>query len=371
MNQLIGRLDGPNSRSISRMQILTSFIPSLTSLEVDSPMFAWSVDQVLQIKLPDTQSGKSGVSDDGTWYGVFRHELGHNFGSNHYEGGAPEGPTILSGNSLARMSSYEIEAIMDCRASREGDPDRFQERLGAYRDYPIPPYARLDHNIESIFGSPGLSLDVMANDHDANDNAIALAGFDEVTDLGGSVSLELGTGPSGRDQLSYTPPSIMTGTTAPGNCGPGETLSVSDCQTCVSYFDQPVQNCSQTSDCGKTSICVGNTCRNIPGCADKTIFNACGEICPNRDFWVWLDSSDTENLESTEGERGPDLSHGDTIRRWFDRSGQGLDAITYADARSPSFQSTGDHIINGRPTLRFTQDFMELRNLDLRPGNYA
>jgi len=312
--------------------------------------------------------GKSGVSDDGTFYGVFRHELGHNMGSHHYEGGSPEGPTILSGNSLTRMSSYEVKAIMDCRKTRFGDSSRFQERFGAYTNYAIPPYARLDHNIEADYGGNSISIDVMANDHDTNDNAIALANFDPRSGLGGTVDIELGTGPGGRDQLIYTSPMISSGTISVGRCGPGETLDPNDCQTCRSYFGAATVQCANNADCdGQGSICVGGFCRSVDGCGANTLVNACGELCPSEDVLLWLDSSDTENLENASGQRGNQLSHRDEIATWFDRSGQGNDAIAYTSTRSPILQLSGDLTDNARSTLHFNSDFMEIRSIDVRP----
>lgn len=46
---------------------------------------------------------------DGDFSVIWRHEVGHNWGSNHYEGGGrPEGGTIMSDNSLSRISSPEL-----------------------------------------------------------------------------------------------------------------------------------------------------------------------------------------------------------------------------------------------------------------------
>ncbi|MCB0892163.1 MAG: hypothetical protein KDB51_10115, partial [Propionibacteriaceae bacterium] len=41
---------------------------------------------------------------DGNFFNVWRHELGHNWGLSHYDGGAPEAGTINSNNHFARMS---------------------------------------------------------------------------------------------------------------------------------------------------------------------------------------------------------------------------------------------------------------------------
>ncbi len=49
-------------------------------------------------------------------------------------------------------------------------------------------------------------IDVLANDFDPNMDAVTIGSFDTVTSLGGIVTRSIGTGPGGRDQLSYVAP---------------------------------------------------------------------------------------------------------------------------------------------------------------------
>ncbi len=49
-------------------------------------------------------------------------------------------------------------------------------------------------------------IDVIANDYDANNNVLDVRVLDQVSNLGGTISLSAGTGPGGRNELIYTPP---------------------------------------------------------------------------------------------------------------------------------------------------------------------
>jgi hypothetical protein len=113
---------------------------------------------------------------------IWRHEVGHNWGANHYEGNAPEGPTIMSNNSLSRISSPELAKIIGHRNTKLAILDN----LGGY-GFPLPPRASLDFGFAGV-GSTAV-FDVLDNDHDSNGNGISLDSFDGTSNLGGTVSL--------------------------------------------------------------------------------------------------------------------------------------------------------------------------------------
>ena len=153
---------------------------------------------------PDAVS--SNLSDEGGDFSiVWRHEAAHNWSVRHYEGGvlevgpAPEGKTINSGNSLSRMSGAEEQREVAYRNAHLSALDD----LGAF-GLPIPPRASLDR-AEFEPGASQVVIDVLANDHDANGEAIKLVGLQEVSDAGGTVKISSGTGPGGRDQVLYLP----------------------------------------------------------------------------------------------------------------------------------------------------------------------
>ncbi|MCA8975880.1 MAG: hypothetical protein KDC98_14255, partial [Planctomycetes bacterium] len=142
----------------------------------------------------------NGASHEGDFTIVWRHEVGHNWSLGHYDGGTPEGRTINSGNSLARMSGPEQARAIAHRNARLAHLDN----LGPY-PLPIPPHASLDRATYTPL-SNAITIDVLANDHDANGEAFGITAFDGTSRFGGTVSLSPGTGPGGRDELRYTPP---------------------------------------------------------------------------------------------------------------------------------------------------------------------
>jgi autotransporter-associated beta strand protein len=149
----------------------------------------------------------NGSTANGDFSGVWRHEVGHNWGANHYEGGGrPEGPTIMSDNSLPRFSSSELQKIIAHRNSRLA----FLESIPAY-PFPLPPRANQDRT--SLTTGQSTAIDVLANDSDSNGQAISILSFDAVCSRGGTVTRLAGAGPGGRDLLSYAPhPEFQNGT---------------------------------------------------------------------------------------------------------------------------------------------------------------
>ncbi|MES2919982.1 MAG: LamG-like jellyroll fold domain-containing protein [Verrucomicrobiota bacterium] len=135
---------------------------------------------------------------------VWRHEAGHNWGSDHYEGGGnPEGSTIMSNNSLSRFSSSELAKIIVHRNSKTAILDN----LGTY-SFPLPPRANQDAVPYLVTGTT--KIDVLANDSDSNGQVLSLLSFDSVSAFGGTLSRSTGTGPGGRDEIIYTPPAVLT-----------------------------------------------------------------------------------------------------------------------------------------------------------------
>jgi len=146
----------------------------------------------------------NGATTEGDFTIVWRHEVGHNWSLGHYDGGAPEGRTINSGNRLACLSGPEQALAIAHRNARTAHLDN----LGAY-PAPIPPRASLDRAVYLPQGGP-IAIDVLDNDHDANGETFAITSFDGTSELGGSVALSPGTGPGGRDELLYTPPAVAS-----------------------------------------------------------------------------------------------------------------------------------------------------------------
>lgn len=107
---------------------------------------------------------------DGEFTIVWRHELGHNWGLSHYDGGSPEGSTINSNNQFARMSGPELDKALNHRNSRLN----IFTNGGTYSAVDLPPYATIDSGSMSNGSFGEAVLDVLPNDHDANADSLSL-----------------------------------------------------------------------------------------------------------------------------------------------------------------------------------------------------
>lgn len=138
---------------------------------------------------------------DGEFTIIWRHELGHNWGLGHYDGGYPEGGTINSDNQYARMSGPELSKALD---HRNGRLWRFTNE-GTYTTVNIPPYAAIDSSTFVRGTHSQLPLDVMANDHDANGDTLSIQSFASTSGNGGTISQQ-------GNLLSYIPRGDFLGT---------------------------------------------------------------------------------------------------------------------------------------------------------------
>ena len=137
---------------------------------------------------------------DGNFATVWRHELGHNWSLGHYDGGGPEGATINSGNSYARVSGPELHRMINHRDAKLGIFDN----LGTYTAVNMAPYAALDSAVftqGSVVAS--VTIDAMANDHDANGHTLSIDSFDTTSANGGTITLN-GSGSSATFEYSVT-----------------------------------------------------------------------------------------------------------------------------------------------------------------------
>ncbi len=150
----------------------------------------------------------NGTSSDGSFDIVWRHELGHNWSVTNNQAGNPEGPTVDCGNSLGRFSGPEVQAIFNYRNSRLD----YLDSLGTYAAVELPPYAALDVPQVAVYEGQPVTIDVLANDFDANGDNISIDSHDLLSSRLGTVQVSQGTGPDGRDQLVYTAPLGSVGT---------------------------------------------------------------------------------------------------------------------------------------------------------------
>lgn len=154
--------------------------------------------------LTDHSYAHVGAEGDGTFSRVLRHELGHNFYADDYQGGSAEGRTIMNGNDLARFDGTEFAAIVDAAEVASARLDD----VGRYTVTALPPYAALD--TAEVRSGGSATIDVVANDHDSNGDSISVTGVETTSLLGGTVKLENGKvvfkagKKTGTDKILYT-----------------------------------------------------------------------------------------------------------------------------------------------------------------------
>ncbi|WP_051471245.1 Ig-like domain-containing protein, partial [Patulibacter minatonensis] len=155
---------------------------------------------------PDYAYARSGSDDDGPFDVVTRHEIGHNWNVGDNESENAEGATIMNGNGYARFSGPELQTMLTSRKARVDVLDD----LGRWASTGLPPYAALDL-ADDVAPGTTTTVDVLANDHDANAQALTLTAVDATTKAGGTARVADGkvryTAPSGAyglDSFGYT-----------------------------------------------------------------------------------------------------------------------------------------------------------------------
>lgn len=144
---------------------------------------------------PYRYSANSITLDNGDPFVVMRHEIGHNLGSDHYEGGSPEGTTIMSGNSINRISGPEVDAMLtnyNAQCLAEVSPPSGS----------IYPYAKYD-SLE-LDKPDTVLLTPLNNDYDANCDQLDFDSLSTRNQLQGNATLD------SMGQIRYEPPSIST-----------------------------------------------------------------------------------------------------------------------------------------------------------------
>ncbi|MGJ8695180.1 MAG: Ig-like domain-containing protein [Verrucomicrobiaceae bacterium] len=106
-------------------------------------------------------------------------------------------------NNIGRLATDEANTVYSVKQSKRSF-GRLVTNPGQ-----IPPFGHRD----SAFATVGSSvmIDVIANDYDANNDVLNAVLRDTVSFQGGTVSLSAGTGPGGRNELLYTPPTNPSG----------------------------------------------------------------------------------------------------------------------------------------------------------------
>ncbi|MEQ8835201.1 MAG: M12 family metallo-peptidase, partial [Lacipirellulaceae bacterium] len=162
--------------------------------------------------------------------GTLAHEFGHSWNLGHvpsgtthsadfYESrprpngnaaGAPadqdsRGISIMSGagsRNIGRLSTGEANRVLDAKQNKL----QFGDTVA--NEPEVAPFGWVDSVVAN--GSP-VTIDVIANDHDANNDVLDAQLRDTVSFLGGTISLSQNTGPGGRNEIIYTPPASVSG----------------------------------------------------------------------------------------------------------------------------------------------------------------
>jgi hypothetical protein len=128
-------------------------------------------------------------------FAVMRHEIGHNLGAEHFEGGAPEGRTIMSGNSINRISGPEVDAMLTTYNAQCLADDSAPTAS-------IFPYAKYD-SIE-LDTSDSVLLTPLVNDYDANCDQLDLDSLSVKNKLEGDATID------SMGNIRYEPPNKST-----------------------------------------------------------------------------------------------------------------------------------------------------------------
>jgi hypothetical protein len=123
----------------------------------------------------------------GDFGGLWRHELGHNWSCSHYVGGRPEGKGIMGGNTPGRFSGCEVHKIFTYRNRRRSAKKKILDNEGTYTAIALPPYASYDSGVFKQAVDSSLTVDVVANDYDANGQTVRLSSHDARSAKGGTV----------------------------------------------------------------------------------------------------------------------------------------------------------------------------------------
>ncbi len=141
---------------------------------------------------------------DGSFDVIWRHELGHNWSCSHYVGGSPEGAGIMGGNQPARFSGCEVRKIFGYRDNRIA-AGGILDNEGTFTAVDLPPYASMDSALFVHVEDQTVTIDVKANDFDANGDTLSLDSFESTSAEGGTVTQQ-------GQNLVYTAPGNFLGT---------------------------------------------------------------------------------------------------------------------------------------------------------------
>eukprot|EP00923_Selenidium_pygospionis_P007553 GHVN01012909.1.p1 GENE.GHVN01012909.1~~GHVN01012909.1.p1 ORF type:complete len:1123 (-),score=208.23 GHVN01012909.1:1034-4402(-) len=177
----------------------------------DSILFTGTSNDAPTCPIRDGNSFASSEHWTNPSHDMWNHMLGHLLGSHDCYHGCPtsEGRSFMNGNHLTRYEKADMIQMRECTHRNEGiredfgprynysDPDRYVQQ---------PPYAQYDHVITAPL-SP-VVIDPLSNDHDANNDMIAISGIADAVTVGHEWEIKLsgqGSAAEGHDTFVVTP----------------------------------------------------------------------------------------------------------------------------------------------------------------------
>lgn len=104
-----------------------------------------------------------------------------------------------SGNhNIGRFSTEEAQVVREV-LNRKRAIGNSPSNLGEIKPFGVYDRFFMESNVP-------ITIDVVSNDYDVNNDVLDVRILDQVSNLGGTISLSTGTGPGGRNELIYTPP---------------------------------------------------------------------------------------------------------------------------------------------------------------------
>jgi len=132
--------------------------------------------------------------------GLTAHEIGHNFNGQHCDGDSDCFIMCSSiGGCSGNVTRFGLRSVTAIKAHAAGRP--CMTNTGAFATA-VGPRAVDD---SGSAGTVASTIDVLANDTDANCQTLAISAFSATSVAGAVISRSVGTGPGGRDRLTYTP----------------------------------------------------------------------------------------------------------------------------------------------------------------------
>jgi hypothetical protein len=158
--------------------------------------------------------------------GTLVHEFGHSWSLGHHDaskgtfyeskprnnsgsnaaGGSDVFVSVMHGggdHNIGRLSTGEALQVYNVRQGKRSFGDVVTN------PGPISPF---DYRDDAIATGNPITIDVIANDYDANNDVLDVRLLDTVSQQGAAVTLSTGTGPGGRNQITYTPSAGVSGT---------------------------------------------------------------------------------------------------------------------------------------------------------------